>query len=171
MEIENIIIGGGITGTYLAYNLNIEKKDFYLLELSYKLGGRHLTIKDKKEEVLYEAGAWRVHSSHTRMIELCKKFGLTLNFLKKQKNKNKEKKISGISKFDEIILNNEGDIIKSFKKELETGYQGTYDSASCTNPYSVNTEKGEYYVYSPYNFNSGNVFLVPKDQIIDMGFN
>ena len=33
------------------------------------------------------------------------------------------------------------------------------------------TEKGEYYVYSPYNFNSGNVFLVPKDQIIDMGFN
>ena len=33
------------------------------------------------------------------------------------------------------------------------------------------TEKGEYFVYSPYNFNSGNVFLIPKDQIIDMGFN
>ena len=33
------------------------------------------------------------------------------------------------------------------------------------------TEKGQYYVYSPYNFNSGNVFLVPKEEIINMGFN
>jgi len=33
------------------------------------------------------------------------------------------------------------------------------------------TEKGEYYVYSPYNFQAGNVFLIPKDEIIDMGFN
>jgi hypothetical protein len=33
------------------------------------------------------------------------------------------------------------------------------------------TEKGEYYVYSPYTFQSGNVFLIPKDEIIDMGFN
>ena len=33
------------------------------------------------------------------------------------------------------------------------------------------TKKGEYYVYSPYNFQSGNVFLVPKDEIIEMGFN
>ena len=33
------------------------------------------------------------------------------------------------------------------------------------------TEKGEYYVYSPYNFQAGNVFLIPKDEIINMGFN
>mgnify|MGYP003113262339 CR=1 FL=1 len=33
------------------------------------------------------------------------------------------------------------------------------------------TKKGEYYVYSPYNFQSGNVFLVPKGEIIDLGFN
>ena len=33
------------------------------------------------------------------------------------------------------------------------------------------TEKGEYYIYSPYTFQSGNVFLIPKDEIIDMGFN
>lgn len=147
MEVESIIIGGGIAGSYLAYNLNEKKKDFILLELSYKLGGRHLTVKDKKENVLYEAGAWRVHSSHKKMIELCEKFNITLEFLEKQKNKNKTtKKIKGISKIDEIILKNEGNIMKSFKEELETGYQGTYDSASCTNPYSVNTEKGEYYV-------------------------
>jgi hypothetical protein len=33
------------------------------------------------------------------------------------------------------------------------------------------TEKKEYYVYTPYKFNSGNVFLVPREQIIDLGFN
>ena len=33
------------------------------------------------------------------------------------------------------------------------------------------TKKGEYYVYSPYNFQSGNVFLVPKNEIINIGFN
>ena len=33
------------------------------------------------------------------------------------------------------------------------------------------TEKGEYYVYSPYTFQSGNVFLVPKNEIVDLGFN
>jgi len=33
------------------------------------------------------------------------------------------------------------------------------------------TEKGEYYVYSPYTFQSGNVFLIPKSEIIQMGFN
>ena len=33
------------------------------------------------------------------------------------------------------------------------------------------TEKGEYYVYSPYLFWAGQVFLVPKEEIIIMGFN
>ena len=33
------------------------------------------------------------------------------------------------------------------------------------------TEKGEVYVYSPYTFQQGNVFLVPKDEIIYLGFN
>jgi len=33
------------------------------------------------------------------------------------------------------------------------------------------TKKGELYVYSPYNFQQGNVFMVPKDEIIYLGFN
>ena len=33
------------------------------------------------------------------------------------------------------------------------------------------TKKGEAYVYSPYNFQAGNVFLVPKEEIIYIGFN
>ena len=33
------------------------------------------------------------------------------------------------------------------------------------------TEKGEHYVYSPHLFWAGQVFLVPKEEIIFMGFN
>jgi len=33
------------------------------------------------------------------------------------------------------------------------------------------TKKGELYVYSPYNFQQGNVFMVPKGEIIYLGFN
>ncbi len=37
-------------------------------------------------------------------------------------------------------------------------------------PWKV-TEKGEHYVYSPHLFWAGQVFLVPKEEIIFMGFN
>ena len=33
------------------------------------------------------------------------------------------------------------------------------------------TKKGEYYVYSPHLFWTGQVFLVPKAEIVSMGFN
>ena len=33
------------------------------------------------------------------------------------------------------------------------------------------TEKGELYVYTPYNFYQTNVFIIPKDEIIILGFN
>ena len=33
------------------------------------------------------------------------------------------------------------------------------------------SEKGEYYVYSPHLFWAGQVFLVPKDEIIFIGYN
>jgi len=33
------------------------------------------------------------------------------------------------------------------------------------------TENGEFYIYSPYNFQQGNIFTVPKDEIVFLGFN
>jgi len=147
MEVESVIIGGGVAGSYISNIFNKDKKDFILLEASYKLGGRHLSIKDKKENVLYEAGAWRVHSSHKRMLKLCKKLNLTLEFLEGQHKRDENLQgTKGLSKIDEIILANKGDLMKSFKEELETGYQGTYDASASTNPYSVNTKEGEYYI-------------------------
>jgi hypothetical protein len=32
-------------------------------------------------------------------------------------------------------------------------------------------DKGQYYVYSPYSFAQGAVFMVPKNEIVKMGYN
>ena len=54
-----IIIGGGISGLYLAYNLiqDNKYKDILLVESSSELGGRIRT--EKMEEVPLEMGAAR----------------------------------------------------------------------------------------------------------------
>jgi hypothetical protein len=145
---EAIIIGGGMAGAYLAHHMHHQDIDFCLLEVSYKLGGRHQTIK-KDCNVLYEAGAWRVHSSHKRLIKLCKQLDLHLDFLEKQEKRPFSLKgIAGLSKLDQVILEKEGDIKKALITELELGYQGSLEADSTSHPYRSKTEEGEYYTIS-----------------------
>ena len=146
MRVEHVVIGGGVAGAYISETLHREGKDFLLLEASEKLGGRHLTIKDKCDKVMYEAGAWRVHSSHTRMIKLCKRLHLTLIPFEKQSSEEKYDGIDGLTKFDSLVVKNDGNIEAALHKELKTGYQGTYDTPSNSHPYSVNTREGEYFI-------------------------
>jgi len=126
--------------------LSNKNKEFILLEASYIVGGRQQTIKNKEGAVLYEAGAWRVHSSHTRVLKLCKKLGLKLKFFEKQKRKKEIKNIAGLTKLDCIMLENEGNLEKALDAELQTGYQQSLSADSTIHPYDVNTKTGEYYV-------------------------
>ena len=74
-----IIIGGGISGLYTALNYiskNKNTKSVLILEKNNKLGGRILTIKDKKSN--YEAGAARINHSHKNIMNLIKKYKLNL---------------------------------------------------------------------------------------------
>ena len=57
--------------------------------------------------------------------------------------KKKEYFISGISKFDENILNFDGDVLKAVNEELKTGYQNSQDCETTTEPYG--SKEGEYY--------------------------
>ena len=141
MDKEVIIIGGGISGLFVAKELKKRKVDFFLLEGSYKLGGRHLTITDE-DEVLYEGGAWRVHSTHKRMLDLLKSYNLKTTFFEKSKELEKNE-IGGISKFDENVLKTNGGVLDSLEKELQTGYQGIDLSVTKTLPYGV--KKGEFF--------------------------
>ena len=84
MVYDTIIIGGGVSGCYLATKL--QNTDFCLLECSSRLGGRNLTVSDK-DDVLYEAGAWRIHSSHKRMLSLLRKYKIKYSFFEKSNKK------------------------------------------------------------------------------------
>ena len=63
-----VIIGGGITGLFLAYNLCETNLNILLLEKEKTLGGRIKTIN--KGNVIYEAGAARFSEKHTKVLSL-----------------------------------------------------------------------------------------------------
>lgn len=145
MNVDVVVIGGGISGAYIANSMDTLGKNFVLLEASYKVGGRHLTVK-KDDEVLYEAGAWRVHSSHSRILDLLKKLNMSVRKLEPQKKRPPVEKIKGLSALDTLLLKNDGDVEKSFREERETGYEGGLDADSTSHPYMVEGDKGEYFV-------------------------
>jgi hypothetical protein len=143
-----IIIGGGVAGAYMANCMHQKGVDFLLFEVSYKLGGRHQTIKEGCQ-TLYEAGAWRVHSSHQRIIKLCKELDLHLDYFEKSVKKPFPLKgTAGLSKLDQIIIEKEGNIKEALETELKIGYQGSLEADSTSHPYSEKVEGGEYYVIS-----------------------
>ena len=80
-----IIIGGGISGLYCAYNLLKKNKNLkvLVLEKNPKLGGRVSTFyggKDDKEvskDIIFEKGAGRFNNNHTLLNGLLDELGLS----------------------------------------------------------------------------------------------
>ena len=74
MHIHDIVIvGGGISGLFLAYNLiqDDKYKDILLIEGSSELGGRIRT--EKLDEIPLEMGGARFSSEHFKLLSLIKK--------------------------------------------------------------------------------------------------
>ena len=69
-----VIVGGGISGLFLAYKLCDTDLNILLIEKGKSLGGRIVTIE--KEGILYEAGAARFNEKHTKLITLIKELDL-----------------------------------------------------------------------------------------------
>uniref|UniRef100_A0A6C0L1J2 Cytochrome b5 heme-binding domain-containing protein n=1 Tax=viral metagenome TaxID=1070528 RepID=A0A6C0L1J2_9ZZZZ len=63
-----IIVGGGITGLFLAYKLKETQFRILLIESSDNLGGRIQTLYEDKFHL--ESGAARFHGSHTKLLSL-----------------------------------------------------------------------------------------------------
>ena len=74
-----VIVGGGLSGLYSAYRIKQKhpNENVCIFEAS-RLGGRIKTIKTNK--FLHDAGAWRIHSSHTKMLNLANE--LNINVIK-----------------------------------------------------------------------------------------
>ena len=70
-----IIIGGGISGLFLAYNLiqDNKYKDILLVESSSELGGRIRT--ENLDGIPLEMGGARFSNKHTKLLSLIKKLG------------------------------------------------------------------------------------------------
>ena len=74
-----VIIGAGISGLAAAYKLKQNGVNVTLIEARNRIGGRIFTHKFGDENLTCELGAEWVGKSHTRLIELCKEFGLELH--------------------------------------------------------------------------------------------
>jgi len=77
MDYDYIIVGGGIAGLYSALKITqaFPKAKVALTEMYSQLGGRIETYRNKN--IQFEEGAGRIHSSHSMVAELVKRYGLT----------------------------------------------------------------------------------------------
>jgi len=77
---KNIIIGAGITGLYLAYNLikikKISPDDIIIFEKSQRIGGRIFTYDNTDYDLKYSVGAGRLGKKHKIVMKLIKEFKL-----------------------------------------------------------------------------------------------
>lgn len=142
-----IIIGGGISGLYTAYKLQ-HKYSITLIESKPDLGGRIRTKYDKKGNILYEKGPWRIHENHKRCIHLLRKLGLHCSKIpstdiKKRVNKSSDDN-PNISTWDHIMFRTNP--VNAMKQSVKTGYgDGLFDEAKGANVYRSNSD-GNYYI-------------------------
>ena len=72
---KTLIIGGGLSGLYLAYLLQKQNSDYTLLEASERLGGRIQTIKGPLDTPL-ELGATWFSEAHPQLLSLIEELSL-----------------------------------------------------------------------------------------------
>ena len=70
-----IIVGGGISGLFLAYKLRNTNLNILLIEQNKSLGGRIQT--KETDDIQYEAGAGRFNENHTKLISLINELNIS----------------------------------------------------------------------------------------------
>ena len=78
---DYVIVGGGISGIFMAYKLSETGKDILLLESTNRLGGRIYTKKEKG--VQFELGAARISENHTKVMALLNELNLKDDLVRK----------------------------------------------------------------------------------------
>jgi len=112
---KNIIIGAGITGLYLAYNLikikKISPDDIIIFEKSQRIGGRIFTYDNTDYDLKYSAGAGRLGKKHKIVMKLIKEFKLEEYIIDINKDK---------LYFVNDKLMNEGELLLYYNSKFKT---------------------------------------------------
>jgi monoamine oxidase len=168
-----LIIGGGITGMYLAYKYSklYPSDKITLLEKNDYLGGRILSYK--KNDISFEIGAGRFARHHKKIIKLIKELKLDKNLFPIDNKKsfiNVNKPIKRPSKFNELLetLNNKLKTkkdynIKPIKDLITKNEQDLYDELVNQSEYysELKHYSAQYYYYiNQEQFNKSDFFVL-----------
>ena len=150
------LVGGGISGLFLAYLLSNDKKNIiHLYEKKSSFGGRIKTEYDENKNILYETGPWRIPKNHKNIIKIIKDFKLTLESRKQPIYYNISKKVSTqetskwgkgtteLTEYQDIILNSS--IEDANNRMIESGYDFLYQRANTTRSYTSENQS-EFFV-------------------------
>jgi protoporphyrinogen oxidase len=115
-----IIVGGGISGLFLAYKLKDTKQNILLIEKEKELGGRIHTIY--KTDFHYECGAGRISNKHNKLMTLIDELDLGDQLYELSKDidviiHNKESPISIYSLFNQLFEKSKG-LDKEYLKNI-----------------------------------------------------
>ena len=143
-RVPTVIVGGGIAGLYLA----TKRPAALLLERRASVGGRVRTVHTPHG--LYEAGPWRVHESHAKMLALVREYGLTVRRNTSSKAdrgapEGVEAAKAGFSEHDVRVLAQGAEYARAM--DVLSGYEGMAAAASDANVYHANRHVGGAYHY------------------------
>lgn len=131
-----IIVGSGAAG--LAIACRVGNDDTLILERKKTVGGRVRTVGGEKVD--FEAGPWRIHQSHKRVLAFVRKYGLTV-----RPNSSSRATLRGgaLSAYDDLLLRTR-DPLEAHRQELATGYEGFLSNARGTE--ESKTKSGHEYI-------------------------
>lgn len=154
------IVGAGIAGLRYAELCKklLPRSNIYILERKPYVGGRLRTQRDRfTKNVLYEKGAWRIHSSHERFLKLVKSLGLTVKVARHSMETPesthpemnsagrdlKDATYPGMSRLGAAAirkgLENDG-LDYARQVEIKTGYDGVFQAASGSRTYQIHSK-------------------------------
>jgi monoamine oxidase len=137
-KMHTVVIGAGVAGLLMAEHAKARGDRVTVLESNSEVGGRTVSRIKDKHEWQFDLGAWRVHSTHRRMLGLLAR--LQIEAIPFETNAvdttpPPHPPTSGLSRFDGSLLRYDGNLVHAYRDEAATGYVGQHHGAAAS--YSV----------------------------------